>query len=57
MKHIIKINIEIEKMDKDVLDDLIAFANKLNKTKEERPSNSRNCLFEAVAKEKLKERN
>ena len=38
MKHIIKINIEVEKMDKDILDDLIAFANKLNKTKEDRPS-------------------
>ena len=31
MKHIIKINIEVEKMDKGILDDLIAFANKLNK--------------------------
>ena len=57
MKHIIKINIEVEKIDKGILDDLIAFANKLNKTKEERPSNSRNCLFKVVAKEKLKERN
>ena len=56
MKHIIKINIEVEKMDKGILDDLIAFTNKLNKTKEERPSNSRNCLFEIVAKEKVKER-
>lgn len=56
MKHIIKINIEVEKMDKDVLDDLIAFANKLNKTKEERPSKSIKHLFETVAKEKVKER-
>ena len=38
MKHIIKINIEVKKMDKEILDDLIAFANKLNKTKEDRPA-------------------
>ena len=57
MKHIIKINIEVEKMDKDILDDLIAFANKLNKTKEERPSNNKKYLFEIIAKEKVKERN
>ena len=57
MKHIIKINIEIEKMDKAVLDDLIAFANKLNKTKEERPYGDRQHLFEVIAKEKLAERN
>ena len=56
MKHIIKINIEVEKMDKGILDDLIAFANKLNKTKEERTSNNRKYLFEIVAKEKVKER-
>ena len=37
MKRVIKINIEVDKMDKEVLNDLIAFANKLNKTKEERP--------------------
>ena len=56
MKHIIKINIEVEKMDKGILDDLIAFANKLNKTKEERPSNNKKYLFEIIAKEKVKER-
>ena len=56
MKHIIKINIEVEKMDKGILDDLIAFANKLNKTKEERLSNNKKYLFEIVAKEKVKER-
>lgn len=57
MKHIIKINIEVEKMDKAVLDDLIAFANKLNKTKEERPYSDRKHLFEVVAKERAIERN
>ena len=56
MKHIIKINIEVEKMDRAVLDDLIAFANKLNKTKEERPYSDRKHLFEVVAKEKAIER-
>ena len=56
MKHIIKINIEVEKMDKAVLDDLIAFANKLNKTKEERPYNDRKHLFEVIARERATER-
>lgn len=57
MKHIIKINIEVEKMDRAVLDDLIAFADKLNKTKEERPYSNRKYLFNAIAKEKFTERN
>ncbi len=47
MKHVIKINIEVDKMDKEVLDDLIIFANKLNKTKEERPYKQQH-LFDVI---------
>ena len=57
MKRIIKINIEVEKMDRAILDDLIAFADKLNKTKEERPYSNRKYLFNTIAKEKFTERN
>ena len=57
MKRIIKINIEVEKMDRAILDDLIAFADKLNKTKEERPYSNRKYLFNAIVKEKFTERN